>query len=511
MNSSSRIIKKLKEWFSIPWYFLVFGAYPVLALLATNVGQVKAGSGWRPLVLSVLLSALLFALLRWLLKDIYRAAFLATLWMALFFSYGHIYMMLVEKWEKINFTPYLLAAWLALAVLFYVWASRPRFTFRDTALALNVVSLGLVVTSLVQINSGIQKGSGHYAAAKNAPVAQLTRPQNPPDVYYFILDSYGRADLLKQAYGYDNSEFLNALEERGFYVAECSLSNYVRTEISLGSSLNMMYLQDLDPAFTPDSIKRTRLWDALKHSAVRYNLENLGYTTIGFATGFAWNELEDADIFYTPDSISMGMTEFETLFLRTTLARYANDLHWIDPDQVMGQNFRDRTMNVFNKVDDIARDPDPTFAYIHMISPHPPFVFGPNGEPTYPPDFWNANREYPADLYAKGYQNQLTFLNKKMLEAVDAILANSETPPIIVIQGDHGPWLQPNAKRMRILNAYYLPGHNDKLYPDITPVNTFRLIFDAYFGGNYGMLPDIAYFSPVPKLYKFSEVPNVCQ
>jgi hypothetical protein len=511
MNNFKRIIKKITELFSIPWYFLVFSAYPALALLATNIGQVKLESGWRALLVSVLLSGLLFLLLRWILKDVYRAAFLTTLWMALFFSYGHIYLTLLEKWGKINFTPYLLVAWLVLAILFYIWATRPRFTFRDAVLALNVVSLGLVVTSLVQVSSGVQKGSGHYVAAKNASVEQLTRPQNSPDVYYFILDSYGRDDLLNQAYGYDNSGFIKGLQERGFFVAECSQSNYVRTEISLGSSLNMMYLQDLDPAFSPDSIRRARLWDSLKHSAARYNFESMGYKTIGFATGFAWNELEDADIFYSPDSISMGMTEFEVLFLQTTLARYVNEMHLIDPDQIMGQNFRDRTLNVFNKLDDIARNPEPTFAYIHLISPHPPFVFGPNGEPTYPPDFWNENREYPADLYAKGYQNQLTFLNKKMLAAVDTILANSDTPPIIVIQGDHGPWLQTNAKRMRILNAYYLPGHNDKLYPAITPVNTFRLIFDTYFGGKYDMLPDVSYFSPVPKLYQFSEIPNPCK
>lgn len=511
MKILSRLVQKLSEWFSIPWYFIVFSAYPVLALLASNIGQVKAGSAWRPLLVSILFGLLLFMLLRLFLRDRYRAAFLTTLWMALFFSFGHVYMMLAEKWEEFNFTPYMLVAWLALAVLFYIWATRPRFTFRDAVLALNVVSLGLVVTSLVQVNSGVQKGSGHYTAAKNAPVAELTRPENPPDVYYFILDSYGRADLLEQAYGYDNSGFIQGLEKRGFYVAECSQSNYVRTEISLGSSLNMMYLQDLDPAFAADSTRRSRLWDSLKHSAVRYNLEEMGYKTIAFATGFAWNELEDADVFYTPDSIDMGITEFEVLFLRTTLARYVNELHWIDPDQIMGQNFRDRTMNVFNRVDDIARDPEPTFAYVHLISPHPPFVFGPNGEPTYPPDFWNENREYPADLYAKGYQNQLTFLNRKLLEAVDTILANSDTPPIIILQGDHGPWLQTKEKRMRILNAYYLPGHTDKLYSNITPVNTFRLIFDTYFGGRYGLLPDIAYFSPVPKLYQFSEIRNLCK
>jgi len=61
------------------------------------------------------------------------------------------------------------------------------------------------------------------------------------------------------------------------------------------------------------------------------------------------------------------------------------------------------------------------------------------------------------------------------------------------------------------LNAYYLPGHEDELSPDISPVNTFRLIFDSYFGGNYDMLPNVSYFSPVPKLYNFSVEKNTCK
>ena len=506
------VIKKFfVKLFSAPWYFIVFSAYPVLALLSFNIGQVKLGAGWRPLLVSVVCAGILFALLKLLLRDAYHAAFLSTLWMALFFSYGHIHILLVEKWKGINFTPYLLIGWLILAVVFFIWATRPRLGFKDPVLPLNVIALGLVVTSLVQISSDVQKRGGHSLGAKNAPVQNLTRPQDPPDVYYFILDSYGRADLLQEAYGYDNSAFIDGLHERGFYVAECSMSNYVRTEISLASTLNMSYLQDLDPAFEPESTRRRILWDSLKHSAARYNFENMGYKTIGFATGFAWNELEDADVFFTPDSFSVGMTEFEVLFMQTTLARHVNDLGWFDADQIMGQNFRDRTLNAFDRLDDIARMPEPTFAYIHLISPHPPFVFGPNGEPMYPPDFWNENREYPPDLYAKGYQNQLTFLNKKMLEAMDTLLAESETPPIIILQGDHGPWLQTKEKRLWILNAYYLPGQADKLYPTITPVNTFRLLFNSYFDGKYDMLPDISYFSPVPKLYEFSEIANRCK
>lgn len=503
----SRWKQTLGRWLAVPWYPIVFGAYPVLAVMAVNIGQIKAEAGWRPLLVSVLFAVVLFALLRLILRAWNPAAFLSALWMALFFSYGHVYITLTDKLTDVEFESWLLIAWLVLSLLAILWAvKRP-----PNPQALNAIALGLVVVSLWQISSGVQKGGERRVAAENAPVQEnLTRPENPPDVYYFILDSYGRGDLLEEAYAYDNSAFLDALRERGFYVAECSQSNYVRTEISVASSLNMSYLQDLDSSFTPDSIKRRILWDSLKHNAARYNLETMGYKTIAFATGFAWSEWDDADVFYTPTPFSAGMTEFETLFMRTTLARYSQDLGWVDADAIMGQNFRDRTLLVFDSMDDIARMPEPTFAYIHVISPHPPFVFGPNQEYTHPADFWNEKREYPASSYAQGYQNQLSFLNKRILAAMDTLLAESGTPPIIVLQGDHGPWLQPKEKRMWILNAYFLPGFEEKLYPDISPVNTFRLIFDSYFGGTYGLLPDLSYFSPVPNLYDFSEVKNDC-
>ena len=507
MNSFQWLKKSMGKWFSIPWYPIVFGAYPVLFLLAGNIGEVKVEAGWRALLICIGFAGLLFILTRLFLRDWRRAAFLSTLWLVLIFSYGHVHIWLTENLKDVDFTSWMLLACLVLAIVAVIWAVKKA----PSPESLNVIALGLAIMSLWQISFGVQRGSAHRLGAENAPVQNLVRPQNPPDVYYFILDSYAREDLLKTAYEYDNSPFIRALQERGFYVAQCSQSNYTRTEISVGSSLNMSYLQGLDPAFTPESTKRLKLWDTLKHSAVRYNFESMGYKTIAFATGFAWSELDDVDMFYTPPPFSAGMTEFETLFLRTTLARHAQDIGWLNPDEIMGQNFRDRTLLVFDKLDDIAQMPEPTFAYIHVISPHPPFVFGPNGEHTNPADFWNEKQQYPAGLYAEGYQNQLTFLNQKLLEAVDTLIAGSDTPPLIILQGDHGPWLQPRDRHFWILNAYYLPEHEEKLSPQISPVNTFRYIFNVYFDGKYDMLPDVSYFSPVPKLYEFSEIRNNCK
>jgi hypothetical protein len=502
----------LNRLFSRPWYPIVFSAYPALALLSTNIGQVQADAGIRALLASIALAGVLFFILWLFTRQAHRAAFLTTLWLVLFFTYGHIHNLLSEKYPDFDPDLWLAGGWLLLFALVLFWTTRPRLNFTSSTAGLNMIALALVVMSLWQISSKSGTGSVHALGADHAPAqSDLVKPESPPDVYYFILDSYGRADNLLSAYRFDNSEFLNALEQRGFYVAQCSQANYTRTELSLASSLNMMYLQDLDDAFKPDSTSRRILWDSLKHSAVRYNFDSMGYITVNFANGYAWMELTDADMFLSPPTLSSGMTEFEGLFLRTTLARYVQEWDWVDPDEVMGQNFRDRFNLVFNTVDDIAKMPEPTFAYIHLIPPHPPFVFDADGNPTPPADFWNEKRLYPSDLYAKGIVNQTKYLNKKLLVAIDTILAESKTPPIIILQGDHGPWLQPKDKHMWILNAYYLPGHMEKLYPTISPVNTFRLVFDAYFGGKYDMLEDVSYFSPVPKLYEFSVVPNKCE
>jgi len=505
--------KFINKLFNKPWYSFVISAYPALALLATNEGQVRPEAGLRSIFVSILFGLLLYGAIWSFLRNVHKTALLETIWLTLFFSYGHVYMALEAKLSDTTFEAWLLIAWLCLFVFALVMIVRSKREFSPMAQVLNTVSLALVVMAAWQIGSAsVDTSKVHTLGAVNAPVEDdLVLPENPPDVYFFLLDSYARADFLETVYGYDNSGFIKGLEDRGFYVAKCSQSNFTRTEISLGSSLNMMYLQDLDPEyFTPENIGRKKLWDALKHSAVRYNFESLGYETIGFATGFPFIELEDADYFITPPPFSSGFSDFEAMFLRTTLGRYIEDWGWVDPDAAMGQDFRARFNNVFDNIGNIARMSGPQFAYIHLISPHPPFVFDSQGNPTYPPDFWNDKRLYTYDLYEKGYTDQTTYLNKKMLEAIDTILKESTTPPIIVIQGDHGPWMQPKDRHMWILNAYYLPGHEDRLYPNISPVNTFRLIFDSYFGGHYKLLGDTSFYSPVPNLYDFSVVEPKC-
>lgn len=494
-----------------PWYPFALSVYPILALLSANAGQVPPFAAVRPLLISLLFGIILYMLTWLFLRQKHKAAFLTTLMLALFFTYGHVYMALAKQFPDSMYDYWLPALWGILFIGAIYWTLRPKLTFISTAPSLNAVSSVLLLMSLWNTASVISPREVHALGIPSAPVQNdLIIPVNPPDVYYIILDSYARADLLQRSYGFDNTPFLSELEKRGFYIASCSQSNYVRTELSLGSSLNMQYLQDLSDIFTPESTARRLLWSALKHNAVRYNFESMGYETVTFETGFDWLNITDTDRYLSPPPASSGMTDFEALFMRTTLARYADDFGWVNPDELLGITTRNRFNFVFESVEEISSMPQPTFTYLHLVSPHPPFVFDAQGQPVNPAAYWNDKGLYTATMYQKGYVGQMQHLNHTLLDTIDTILVNSETPPVIILQGDHGPWLQPKNNRFSNLTALYFPDRSDVLYSSLSPVNIFRLVFNEYFGGNYDILSDVSYFSPVPNLYDFSEVPYLC-
>jgi hypothetical protein len=505
--------KILTKAFSAPWYFITIAAYPVLALLAHNISQVRYTVGIRPLIISVLAALLLFLLFRMIFWDWHRAAFATAAVTVLFFTYGHVIDLLQQQW-KISLPVWLGGLWLILMILVLVWAGLPRTRFQGTALVLNIISLGLVLVSAGQVIwESVPSGThSNLPAAPHAPLQTLHIPEGatPPDIYYIVTDSFARSDLLNSNLEYDNSWFISDLQKMGFYVADCSQSNYPRTDISLGSSLNMDYLQNLNDKFNPKNQDRTQLWESILNSTVRYELETAGYKTVAFASGFAFTEMTAADIYLSPSPIWSAMNEFETLLVRTTPARHLEDLGWVDLGQIDGQRYRERTRLVFDSMDRLAHMPGPKFVFIHLIPPHPLFVFGPDGAPTDPSLFMDANGVYSQENYYSGYRNQAEYISDQLEKAVTTLLTDSSTPPIITIQGDHAPWLQRGSDQFKILNAYYLPGHNNQLYPTISPVNTFRLIFTTYLGADYPLLDDISYGSPIPHVFNFSTVSNPC-
>jgi len=504
--------KSFLKIINFPWYFVAFAAYPVLALLSSNLDVFGYTVVFRPLVISIYIAVILFLILTLIYRNWHKAAFAISALTILFYTYGYVIDQVSEKWDTPHLAAWMLGLWLALVILVLILAALRKVKFIKAAFALNLISLCMVIIVVFQIVSGSVLPPTKGPAAEFAPTQPMhvQEGQTPPDIYYIILDSYARADLLEQTYHYDNSEFIRLLEGMGFYVAGCSQSNYGRTDISIASSLNMDYLQNLDSSFNPENINRDTLWASILHSAVRANLESAGYKTVAFATGYSWTEMKDADVFLSPSPLWSGITEFETWLIHTTPLRHLEGTSLLDLDQIDGEHYRERTQLILDSMVELAHMPDPKFVFIHIVPPHPPFIFGPDGSWTNPADFLDENLEYSPEDYSRGILNEVKFINTQIIKALATLLLQSSHPPVIILQGDHAPWFHSNSDEKKILNAYYLPGHTDLLYPTISPVNSFRLVLNTYLGADFSLLDDRSYNSNIPDIYTFDEVMNPC-
>jgi len=261
---------------------------------------------------------------------------------------------------------------------------------------------------------------------------------------------------------------------------------------------------------------RTPLANLIKESEVRSFLEAQGYQTIAFDTGYPPTTLSDADIFipYNPDLVN----DLENLLLiGSATAALGNRLGGLF-SPFLCEVQRGGILNTFDNLQDIPTLDDPTFTFAHIMSPHPPFVFGANGESVKYGDCNGLDGDLfkgTSEEYRDGYGQQAAYISQKLEQTIDNILINSSSPPIIIIQGDHGPGMMLDwssvgnsclRERASILNAYYLPEGNDVLYDSITPINSFRLLFNANFNTELPLLEDRTYFSSWEELYQFTEI-----
>jgi hypothetical protein len=357
--------------------------------------------------------------------------------------------------------------------------------------------------------------------------AVIESTESRPDIYYIILDGYGRQDILEAFYEFDNAGFLNDLSARGFFVAEESSSNYIQTMLSLSSSFNMDYMQTLkaDGAKIENRGDLVRL---VENNKVRTILAQNGYQLVSFGNEYKAT-ISSADIYYDDSQAGLAypVTAFESILIDHTMARVLAHIPAFKKAliEMPYDTHRRHILSAFTKLQEVPALEGDHFVYVHIIAPHPPFVFDERGgvvthdEPFTLHDANYYIRDHSQKNYITGYRRQIQYVNTLVLEAVDAILTESTTPPIIIIQSDHGPGAHLHwgsleqtipAERFGILNAYYFPGQDySLLYSSISPVNSFRVLFNQFFDAEYALLPDRHFYSSWSFPFDFIEVTDV--
>lgn len=528
--------------YQFPLHTILLSLYPIMFLLAQNLQFVRIESSYRSLTFSLSVTILLLVSIQIILRNWEKAGAICSLLIILFYSFGHILNNL-NKWAaNLNFsinTFHLTWLWLLvfLLVLFIIFKYDFPQTFTKSLNFFSIVLLFFPISTIVLFKLPIlefgQSSETFFTEFRGEAQAERDLPtlsqSEKPDIYYIILDSYERADKLLEFYGFDNSEFITSLEQRGFYVPSSSRSNYLNTTYSLNTSLNLMYIHELPKRPFINSLSN------LRNNHVTDFLRNQGYQIVVFQSGTGDSDKQYADIFVISQEIQKlkqpPINSFEQFLLKTTFGRLIIPSGAGDEDTEKTSNAfvssvnrelsirRERLNHAFEHLPDYATEPENYFLFAHIYLPHIPFLYGPEGKPLEYQENLSAQWYEPAPSnYNEYYAYQIEYVNKTVLTTIDQILENTTKPVIIVLQADHGDgnYVDRNNltslgvdTRSAILNAVYFSDKDySDFYPTLTPVNTFRVIFNNWFGTKYPLLPDKVYANEHPSEITPNTKPN---
>ena len=507
-TSRSQVSRTRRRFYLFPW---LIPAFAILHYLANNLLVFRVSDAIAVTVVTMATITIAFLAFRFIFKTAAVAAVLTGLLGIAFFSYGHIYVALGDRADD----RYLLG--LAVPMLLSLGALvRERHEFaRKIGLILNVASLVLVVAPIYQI-------AVYFLAANSPQATQLSQAlpgidervaeakakfsrNELRDIYYIILDEYPRSGSPES---FDNSAFVGELESRGFYVDPHARSNYNASLWSIPSSLNMDYVEEFPRR--DDGSQHKILKTAVDHALGRI-LKKLGYKYVHVSSGWVMTRTSrNADLVvdfspagrlvsgaetqdpFTFERAARLSNRFTRAFLRTTvMLPFLPREFGAESDAPYHYSHPFRTLAWLDFMKEVATIDEPKFVFAHILKPHGPYSFDQYGNITLDYVGWANDHDPTVD---SAFYGQVIWFNARMLEVIDAILANYEEPPIIVIAGDHGRERGNPLISHNILAAYLLPdGGESAIYPSITSVNSFRAILNYYNGLNLGLLQDRTY------------------
>ena len=214
------------------------------------------------------------------------------------------------------------------------------------------------------------------------------------------------------------------------------------------------------------------------------------------------------------------LPEYDIVLANTTMLKPLMSMRLLP--KLTGPTGGDLHRYTFDTLERLARTEDaagPRFVFAHLICPHPPHVIDRDGNVRESPAR-DAQEFSSMPLWRdhEGYLGQMEFCNRRVVDIVDALQA-SQREAILIVQADHGSASsfqagssaikQPRLVRERtaILNAYLVPeAIRRRLAPDISPVNTFRIVLSELLGVRLDPLEDRVYFSWYDEPHRFFDV-----
>ena len=409
----------------------------------------------------VSVSIIIWIVIRKIIKNSNKAALITGVGVVFFFYFGYVQDALkgiLVSNIPVNKTSILVPISIIIFIILTIYFIKSKNNFESIIKIANVVSITLILVVCVQFI---------------IPGASAEKP----NVYHIILDEYTDNEILTKKFGYNNEKFLEFLNNNEFYMHDKLFSTFGGTVKELNVILNMEYPKKLGWV--------SEDYESLNNNKVMSIFSNQNYSIIETNSMMRWKNFSDVDTKLCYDTNFIN-SEFLDQVLGKSIIRYFLEKYQQDTR-------RDTVRCTFDVLNEITLKTDgPKYVFSHVYVPHPPFLFGSNGENVYPDHREISGlqtRENP-----QGYVNQLIYATNEITVVIKNIVKNDPNA-IIIVQGDTGTLTGTDIskKTMKeiyqahsILYAVRIPDVEDSDY--MIPVNTYRIIFNNYFNMNYDYL-----------------------
>lgn len=398
---------------------------PVAMLLINNRGAISTAGP----IYSVGLSAALVALaataaLSRVLAPHVAAAIVGA------FGYGFFSMSWTGERAGTNITVFLWIAISGLASFVFVWL------LSDSRLVLNLAAAttSALCFAMVGAFAFSTNGPGSVVLEIPASLAFTEDPPTRPNVYVFVLDAFGRPEILSDQFSAEGIDFdiapsLSALEGLGFVEDTQATTNYAETVLSVASTLNGKLHHTEDSPLDSAEVWSTGRAALQGDNALAASLRDVGYEYWHSSSGI-WDvsacnpDIADrclgeaiSDIEST--SAVWSMTPVHRLIGRPTLSEPTIVAH-----------------NVLAARAEKTSD-NPYFLFSHIISPHHPYRFDRDCNSIEPADNGSSLSIGHMAPFRQYFADQAMCLASQLEHAMSQIIADDPSA-IIILQGDHG-------------------------------------------------------------------------
>ncbi len=475
----------LKHLRSFPYFCLLLPFFFVLHGYLEHFDFINTSDAAKLALIYCTFSLCVFIFSRLFFNDWRKAALMTFCWIFLYLFFGAIYDFLklyspIRLLWRYSFLGSLL---IILMLSMFIFLKKTKNKFYTTTFFLNILFIIYITIDLFGIAKKFiqqsEKVKTLYTANTNN-FSKIPDSLNKPDIYFLLFDEYASSISLKERFDFNN-DIDSFFIAKGFSVQKKSRSNYNYTPFSIASTLNMGYLDWIQPKM---GVNR---YDFLKCNPLILHNELLRLLRI---SDYEIVNLSMFELSGSPAKINQSFLPIKTQMISegTLFPRLYHDflwffkrnkfIEWIMEGEGVFRHINNNEF-IFTELKETSSQENkkPKFIYAHFFMPHSPYFFDEEGKKQDNPTWMGS---------PISYLKYVRYTNKRIKELISEILKNTNSQSVIVVLSDHGyrfPTESPNPQsHFQNLNAVYFPDRKyNQLYDSITNVNEFRVILNSLF------------------------------